>query len=677
MGFISKVYVDGATHLIGSNLYGVCSTAASEPLKQVTLAEFDSAPLSGLTIYVKFTNANTATDPTLKVGSSLAKPIVDDVTGLAPTMSWAAGEIVAFTYDGTNWVRHYDENTTYTFTGGTNQLTITPSNGEPQTISITPSITDNITGSGTSGALAQFDGNNSITAGPTFTNGTEAFLREDGTWVAPPHHEAHLVTADTSSATANAAVSESINSIYLNLIENGSVRNAHNIIGDGSVVVSTNATGQITIRGTKEGTVTSIGVTPNGGLATSTGGAITNTGTLGIAEGGVTNAMLAGSIANTKLVNSSVTIAGLPLSLGGEISAVNLRTNLGLTQALRFIGITSTNMSDGYTGVPVVTGVSNYTPVTGDVVLDSAENAEYVCTHVDGTTYTWELLGRDSSWALDTAVIHNSLLANQGDLLYASSAGNPAALGLGTAGQVLRVNSGATAPEWHTLTKGDIGLDNVTNDAQIPKSIGTTAGDIIYWSGASTPVRLGIGQTGNILAVSSSGVPYWVDPAAASDNLVRQDYSVANNSYPLLFSAVAGITSTEGRGVQTAIVNNTIYANPSTGTITATRFIGALETSEVKAALNIDGTDTTATFFHKSGNWKTLSLNITAAQNGDLVTDVSITANTLPTFTQGTLATATVSQGVLTITSQTADTFTAGSAASLTVTRSNIAIDMN
>ena len=36
----------------------------------------------------------------------------------------------------------------------------------------------------------------------------------------------------------------------------------------------------------------------------------------------------------------------------------------------------------------------------------------------------------------------------QGDILYASSSNALAALGIGTAGQVLRVNSGASAPEW-------------------------------------------------------------------------------------------------------------------------------------------------------------------------------------------------------------------------------------
>ena len=60
----------------------------------------------------------------------------------------------------------------------------------------------------------------------------------------------------------------------------------------------------------------------------------------------------------------------------------------------------------------------------------------------------------DFSWVAqdDSNAIQNSLLTTTGDTIYASAASTPARLGLGTAGQVLTVNSGATAPEWKTLS---------------------------------------------------------------------------------------------------------------------------------------------------------------------------------------------------------------------------------
>ena len=56
-------------------------------------------------------------------------------------------------------------------------------------------------------------------------------------------------------------------------------------------------------------------------------------------------------------------------------------------------------------------------------------------------------------------------------------------------------------------------------DAQIPDSLLTTTGDTIYASGASTPARLGIGTSGQILTVSG-GVPTWASPSGGSMTLL-------------------------------------------------------------------------------------------------------------------------------------------------------------
>ena len=59
-----------------------------------------------------------------------------------------------------------------------------------------------------------------------------------------------------------------------------------------------------------------------------------------------------------------------------------------------------------------------------------------------------------SAWAnLDTTGMTNPMTTT-GDTIYSSSGSTPARLGIGTAGQILTVNSGATAPEWKTPAGG-------------------------------------------------------------------------------------------------------------------------------------------------------------------------------------------------------------------------------
>ena len=115
MSYIGNIKADGTTHLVGSTLYGTCSTAAGTAAKVVTCDNFDQL-LTGVTIHVKFTNKNSVANPTLNVNGTGAKniyrygttrPSTSDVT------SWIAGAVVSFTYDGTSWIMNDWLNTTY------------------------------------------------------------------------------------------------------------------------------------------------------------------------------------------------------------------------------------------------------------------------------------------------------------------------------------------------------------------------------------------------------------------------------------------------------------------------------------------------------------------------------------------------------------------------------------
>lgn len=111
MSYVGNVVAGGSTHPVGSTLYGTCATTPETAAKIVTCAAFD-ALVEGVTIHVKFTYANSTTSPTLNVNSTGAKTIKCS-GGLLP--KWEIGDVVSFTYDGTNWVMNdaYYENTMY------------------------------------------------------------------------------------------------------------------------------------------------------------------------------------------------------------------------------------------------------------------------------------------------------------------------------------------------------------------------------------------------------------------------------------------------------------------------------------------------------------------------------------------------------------------------------------
>jgi len=97
-----------------------------------------------------------------------------------------------------------DNNTTYTFENGTNGFKVTPSGGSAQTVTVTPSITNNVTGSGTSGYLAKFNGANTITNGPQLGTSTTTFLNNKGEWATPTGNVTGIKgNAESSYRTGN------------------------------------------------------------------------------------------------------------------------------------------------------------------------------------------------------------------------------------------------------------------------------------------------------------------------------------------------------------------------------------------------------------------------------------------------------------------------------------------
>ena len=120
-------------------------------------------------------------------------------------------------------------------------------------------------GSGTAANAATTNGNTKITVADNSTARESVTLKGAGaTSVASDaagvvtitstdsHYTSKLITGGSATATANAAVTN--NSVFLNLLDDSTVRNSHNIVGSGSVTVNSDANGKITINGTDNNT---------------------------------------------------------------------------------------------------------------------------------------------------------------------------------------------------------------------------------------------------------------------------------------------------------------------------------------------------------------------------------------------------------------------------------------
>lgn len=104
-------------------------------------------------------------------------------------------------------------------------------------------------------------------------------------------------------------------------------------------------------------------------------------------------------------------------------------------------------------------------PTSTDLVTDLPADFEVFGQAVDTTLAdlkggtTGQVLKKNSNtdmdfvWSADSAGMTNPMTTT-GDTIYSSSGSTPARLGIGTAGQYLKVNAGATAPEWATLSAG-------------------------------------------------------------------------------------------------------------------------------------------------------------------------------------------------------------------------------
>ena len=196
-----------------------------------------------------------------------------------------------------------------------------------------------------------------------------------------------------------------------------------------------------------------------------------------------------------------------------------------------------------------------------------------------------------AAFDLATGAVPKSTVTTAGDLIYGTAAATVSRLALGTAGQVLTVNPGATAPVWATIgpaTPTVAGLVFGRNDAQENTAYGENAMKCMATSGfiVSNNVALGCdamcGSTtglnnvavGYAAMADASGGLYNVAVGAAallSNNNGCQNVALGNSAASLLTGSSCNIAI--GSGALAAA--GTMFNNVSIGTGSLRQVVGS------------------------------------------------------------------------------------------------------
>jgi hypothetical protein len=143
-----------------------------------------------------------------------------------------------------------------------------------------------------------------------------------------------------------------------------------------------------------------------------------------------------------------------------------------------------------------------------DAAITSPQEGQFA--YLKDTNVTTYYTG--SAWAnLDTTGMTNPMTTTA-DMIYSSSGSTPARLGIGTVGQVLTVNSGATAPEWAAPSSGSmtqLATGTLSGSTLTLSSISASYQDLLlvcnnFYPSANSYLSIKVNNTADIYARTST-----------------------------------------------------------------------------------------------------------------------------------------------------------------------------
>jgi hypothetical protein len=223
-------------------------------------------------------------------------------------------------------------------------------------------------------------------------------------------------------------------------------------------------------------------------------------------------------------------------------------------------------------GQAVATSMADLLGGTTGQILSKATNADMDFTWINndqgditGITATSPLTGGGTSGAI-TVGIQASSTTQSGAVQLTDSTSSTSTTTAATP------NSVKTAFDTATTA-------NTTANAAVPKSTVTTAGDVIYATGSSVVTRLGIGTAGQVLTVNGGATaPSWATPAStggmtllASGSMSGSQVSITglSGSYETLVCYVISPTNSNAENFCIRLNNDTGSNYGYTGTSSA------------------------------------------------------------------------------------------------------------
>jgi len=283
----------------------------------------------------------------------------------------------------------------------------------------------------------------------------------------------------------------------------------------------------------------------------------------------VTATSFSGSGSSLTGVVTSVTGTSPVVSSGGQTPAISMpAATTSVSGYLTSTDWTTFNNKSNTSGTvtSVAATVPSFLSVSGSPITSSGTLA---------LTYSGTALpilnGGTGQTTASAAFNALSPLTTAGDTLYGGTSGAGTRLAIGTAGQVLTVNSGATAPQWSTPTIGTVTAVSVTSANGFA---GTSSGGATPALTLSTSITGVLKGNGTAISAATAGTDYSAGTSALGTGILKSTTTTGALTIAVAADFPTLNQNTTGSAA-TLTTPRAIYGNNFDGSVALTQIIAS------------------------------------------------------------------------------------------------------